>query len=518
MAYPKVLAHWGTLKPMVGGFGTFSQIGLHGEMHFAALILIGSDQAASLMNVAMLLSIIVLLNGCAKIETAPTYRPWILLILVLTSSAVTSLVAGGKVDLFGAAMGVAACCIVLNDLYRLDSKAASPLLAGLFAGFAIIAKLSLLATLVPMLALLVLWGGLYHRRILCSVYWRNVGVMVLAGVVACIPHMVKNQLLFGEPLAPVISSASWLQQEWYTPTQQATLWAVYPLAAFLGALPGMGGAMSAGILALWPVVLLTGRARGRRILTSRSFQAAIVSVVALVIWVVLRPGVFALRYFLPPLLLLAVLPAVETDRLLRDLKTLRALKAAIWLVLAMALAASFNRPEGHPGEAWDYLRGKLSAVEFADAPGRAAAVLTAHADPSERVWLASPYAYFLRAESLANASGRDDYRHVSAHPAQAGWTYLYRQGFRYIYVGPLGGSIGRGGSTLTLGWRLGQSSLDSTDLPDDLQLVAMDLQSVAGEPITPGSRDYPAYGVFRLERTGPEEKNENSALNLDANR
>ena len=60
MALPKLMTHTHKLLPFPT-YETFTQIGLHGEMHFAALMTLGSDQAGTMFVFAIAAAMIVMM-------------------------------------------------------------------------------------------------------------------------------------------------------------------------------------------------------------------------------------------------------------------------------------------------------------------------------------------------------------------------------------------------------------------------------------------------------------------------
>ena len=497
MALPKLTAHLHRLIPLPT-YETFTQIGLHGEMHFAALMALGSDQAATMFVFATCLAMVVMLLETARRAGLGAKGRWVVLVMVFTSTAVTRVIPGGKVDLFGSAMALAALYWVLEagGLRRKLPLA----LAGVFAGLAVVGKLSLAVTVVPMVGALALWRvgfaprgdrrGVLGGMVLCCL------LLVGFGALAVLPSVLKNGLLFGEPLAPFVTKAqSFLQQAdlWRGAEATRHLLSIYPMALFLGQFQGMYGVMSVLIPAFFPLLLLRGRVSWVR---STLVQLTAVSVAGVALWAVFQPGVFALRYFLPPLLLLT-LPAARGAEYAFAAGRSRSLRIGVLICLVMAMAATFNRPKGHVGDAMKYVLGRATQADVGDFPARMGETVNSHATAGQRVFLGTPFCYFLRADLLASAGGQDDFAALRALKTdEQRWEYLYREGFRYVMVSPQGGSISPDGANCVI--HRGGATLDSTRLPAWLE-------------ITPIFREGPKhhsspilYAVYVLKRKSEE--------------
>lgn len=315
MALPKVMAASHRLVPLPG-YEASSQIGLQGEMHFAALMSLGSPQAAKLFVWPTSLAIAMMLLAIGAKVGLGLRGKWIALAALFSSTAFTYLITDGKVDLFATAMGMAAFYWALQTGERKGALALR--LTGLFTGLAVIAKFSYLAPLLPGILLLVVW----QRAI--SSEERSVGASLISLAMATlslgfwmvlpvIPHLLKNGVLFGEPLAPFLSSGgqSWLSQTWYTPEITGYIVLTYPLALVFGRYPMQYGNLSPLILAFAPLAFLLPRPRS--IAGSRLVQITLAAAMGVVIWVILCPSILAPRYILSPLLMFIPLAARSAE-------------------------------------------------------------------------------------------------------------------------------------------------------------------------------------------------------------
>ena len=220
-------------------------------------------------------------------------------------------------------------------------------------------------------------------------------------------------------------------------------------------------------------------------------QLTVVSVVALALWAVLRPGVFALRYFLPSLLVAMLLSARAAERSCRS----RWLQPAVVVCLLMAMAATYNRPsKAHPGRAVGYILGRKSLGDVGDLNTRQALAINAHAREGERVLAGTKYRLFLRADLLAGSSGRADEDELLALPTpQQRWEHAWRQGFRYLMLSPEAGcEVSPDGEKFALS--LDRVRFTSETLPADFEVERIFLERRKGGP---------AWAAYRLHRRGP---------------
>lgn len=493
-ALPKLLAFEGALRPLPG-IEFFSQNGLHGELHTATLMLLGSAQAATLFAGFIGVATAMMLIEIARRAGIGREGRWTVLLLTYTSTAFTYLTFAGRLDLFGVALSLAA-------IYWALSKPLRPgvlLLVGVLGCFGVIAKATYALTTVPMLVVLLSWRSVVsaeNHRIQAVV--RAWGWCLAGALIAVAPHVIKNVVLHGPDcaLTPFLSSPGghdWAGSEIRTDPQQVChVLCTYPVAIFLGQFSGMYGLMTVAALALWPLVLLLPRPK--RFINSTLAPLSVVGVLGVAIFALLQTSNFSLRYFLPPLLLLLLAPAAAVDFVWNDPRTRNALKIGVAVVLVLALAERFNRPKGHPGEGLKYILAQAGALEVSEASARMCDVINTHADSADRVYLATFYPYFLRPELIATASGHPEREAITAIATPEGrWRNVYEKGFRFIGIGPQGGALYSRDQSFTLGPKFG--CLESKTLPADLELIC--------HYWGPGETKPNGYAVFELRQTRP---------------
>ena len=466
MSMPRLLSntHYLIAPP---GYETFSKIGLQGELHFAALITLSSTSAAKLFVWPLSLAAGLLLLGLGREGGLGRHAKWATLAALFTSTALTNVIWDGKVDAFGSAMGLVTLYWALQtsgEHHRLAVR-----LTGLFAGLAVIAKISNLLILAPGVALLVIWqwaanqppGTRFSRLALRSLLLSIVELGLWAGL-AMLPHVLKNALLFGEPLAPFISAdtAEITNQVWFSPATTQRILLTYPLALVYGSYWAQAGRLTPLVLAFAPLLLVLPRPRP--VLRSKLLAIGLAGLLGVAVWMILRPSVLAPRYILASLLVLILPVARAAERYAlpprtRSLWASAAIVPALVAVLLITAYPFIYKDLDVYRLATDQLAPCDLEVSTMDASCRVANVLAETAAPGERTFLGTYYTYWLRADLIqcANTGFPDDLL-----TPEARWAYLIEQGYHYLII-----------DQLTHGWLIDQLAL--TEPPDwlDLELL-----------------------------------------------
>jgi hypothetical protein len=436
MALPKAMAASHRLVPLPG-YVAFTQIGLQGELHYAALMALGSPQGAKLFVWPTGLAIALLLAAIGGTIGLRAAGKWIAVAILFTSTAVLQLLTNGSIGLFAAAMGLAA---VYWALQTDGSKRLSALtLTGAFCGLAVVAKISYLAALLPAVCLLVFWRwalaqeGRPPSEVLASGL-SAIGAFGVSFALPWVPHLVKNGLLFGEPLAPLITSAgqSMLDQTWFSPEVTWRIVLSYPLALTFGRYPMQGGTVSPLLLAFAPLVLLVSRAKN--LLREPQVQVAVSGIVGVIAWVIVRPSVLAPRYILAVLLLLIPVAALGAERALAIRTKLGTVVRAVVLLSCLAsVVAAFAYQRDLGRLVWQYVTGQTSGCAANDVWCRAAQPINGDAAAGDRVYMLSYYRYWLRPD-LLQCVGDADGTLASLPTSRERWGYLFDRGFSYVMI------------------------------------------------------------------------------------
>lgn len=435
LALPKAIAASHRLVPLPG-YESFTQVGLQGELHFAALMMLGSVQAAKFFLWSNSLCVLLLLFAMGKKLGLGRRGQIIALVMLVSSTAFTFVTADGKVDLFGAAMGLAALYWALESVGSWNSFALR--LTGLFTGLAVIAKVSYVLALVPAIVLLVAWQYLSANRSVQSKYLSLISILAVLGlwmVLPAVPHMIKNAMLFSEPLAPFITlhHRGWVEQTWFAPAITTRIVLTYPLVMVFGQYPMQYGNVSPLILAFAPLVLKLPRPRSW--LSNRMVQLTVATLIGLGFWVALRPSIVAPRYILALLLALIPLAAYSAEYVERTELRPRLLTAGILMVLSFMIFSSLNLDRKVPMKTVRYLRGRLSDCDIAGLGCSEFTAIDREAQAGERVYMGIYFRYWLRPDLLQCVSTTDEQTTLTdLKTKEARWEYLVARGFHYLVI------------------------------------------------------------------------------------
>ena len=439
MALPKVMADSYRLAPLPG-YEAFTQIGLQGEMHYAALMTLGSADAAKLFAWPTILAGAVILAAAGSITGLKRRGQWIVFVGVFTSSSVLYLCGDGKVDLFATALGLAAYfwAVQMNR-----SKGASSVrFAGLFVGFAVVAKFSYLPVLLPGIVCLSLWSFLVDQtdksevkanRLRAAALFLRLGFWISLAV---IPHLIKNYILFDNPLAPFSASgAGWAGQRWFSADTTRHILLTYPMSLTIGQYWGQYGNLSPLVLAFAPITLLLSRPKP--FLGSPLVALTLAAGSGLVCWVILHPSLISPRYILSTLLIL-ILPAARAAEHVSLPETgMRWLSGSVLgsiLVTQVFVAFYFSDQVFFPKQTKRYLMGRLSECERDGTYCRGLNELGDRAEPGARVLLAAYYGYWMRPDLLQCTSTEEELKELREKKAELFWLSLCQRGFEYVVI------------------------------------------------------------------------------------
>lgn len=442
MALPKFIAYTHRLTPLPG-YGAFTNIGLQAEMHYAALMSLHSVEAAKLFAWPTIISAGIMLVSMGRIAGMGRRGQWLTLSILFSSTAVIWLSGDGKTDLFGAALGLAAYYWAVQ--FRFNRSKYTLLLIGLFSGFAFVAKLSNIPVMVPGIVLLVLWG--YQEEIKDKKHWASflisfagASLVILGGLIlALMPHLIKNSLLFNNIIAPWGSSNmnGLLDQVWYGP--ETTRWIVltYPFALVYGSYFSQYANLSPLFLVFLPLALYLPRPRS--LLSSPLFIITMTALTGIVVWIILKPSVLAPRYILATLLLLTLLTARSAEHVTLLEKKPRYLTAGIMITTCVTLVSVLLyclNSVFFPLTTARYLQGQVSECErdYVDIYCQAFTKINEVARQNERVFLYSYQRYWLRGDLLRCVA--NDFEAVRVKVLSSGddqWLELYKNGFNYLF-------------------------------------------------------------------------------------
>lgn len=463
LAIAQTIAASGRLAPLPGYYENFSVVGMMGELHYAAILTLGRDTTAKALVFPVALASAVALFGIAERAGLGLRGQVFLAAALFTSSAFTLLIGDGKVDLFGTCLGL---CAVLLVLYRpigapvLGQGGAYLALTGLAAGFAVIGKLTFLAALAPPLALLIVWQELAadgptsgsHAPASARMTQAIKALMVVGAfaLIAALPHMLKNAVLFQAPLAPLydpLDRIARYQGGGAILRDAGTLWrvlALYPLYLSYGRIPLQYGTMSPLLFAFAPLAAASCVALcGAKY--SRLLQVTVCALLGVALYTAIQPAGFMPRYFLVPAVLLLVPAAWAGERWWspsRTAGTRAAVATAVIVILLFGIISVvrlYTQWWAFP-PIWPYLSGRIDACEYAGEACAAAESVNAAAARGDRVYnFAYASSYWLRPDLLSCGMRRaeivhDDTFNIDLAGNEPKWRFLAEQGFRFVFV------------------------------------------------------------------------------------
>lgn len=469
VTYAKIIAATGRIEPMPGLYEPFSSIGMIGEPHLAALIILAGVPAAKLFVWPLALAGASVLVALGRMAGLGNRGSLLLVVMLFTTTAYTHHIWDGKVDLFAAVLGLLAIYWIVAAR-TMSRPAAGLVLAGLAAGFAVIAKFSYAISLAPAMLVLLLWPGLGVPGL---TRMRSVLLVGGAATVATIPHLLKNAALFAAPLAPFVGGAvdqDWLQQVWFAPEVVRQIIATYPLALVFGRYPMQGGNLSFLWLALLP--LLWWLPRPPRLRDSLLFQLFVAGLAGALFWMVLRPSIIAPRYLLTVLLLLYPVVARAAEYMLDQETPPRVLGAAI-CGAALASLAIYSYPVLPVlAESAKQVTGRGSGTCALASPYcPPLQVLNADASPGDRVYTLGYYTYWMREDLLLCKDRGSESRLGRANGDGLTWSRLITGGFRWLVVDRA--SHGRTYDELMNSARPGDLGLEIRHQVGDILIVRM---------------------------------------------
>jgi hypothetical protein len=441
MVLPKIMAATGSLLPQPNYY-EFSQIGLFGELHYAALMSIGSPQAAKFLTWFTSLALaLILLSLCAY--AGITLKGCIIASAVLmTSTAFTFSITNGKVDIYGGALGLAAYYWSLRIRHNRD--AFPIILTGLLAGSACVAKFSNIPIIICGIGIGVIWNQwLASKKMEDSIgdfLATSFSTLVLIGIgitFALIPHLIKNWALFQEPFAPFFffaeTGSRWIDQTWYSPENVKYILLTYPLAIVFGQYPMQEGNLSVLMFAFMPMILFLPKPASFK--NSRLFQISVIALISTSVWIVFRPSILAPRYILAAYLLLIPASARAAEYVFGRPDMSRSLRVFMSAGLIVLLSTFILQNAYIPLRFLKFLAGDLAVCDYASGYCPALEYVNSVAPKGVRIYVGGYHAYHLRPDLLQTISGPpSDLNWKRIPSSKQRWGYLAQEGFRYIVI------------------------------------------------------------------------------------
>jgi hypothetical protein len=400
---------------LLPGYVPFSQIGLGSEMHagvYYSLVAPLYDEfvaelAAKLNVIPAIVAISLVLWALTSRMGGGRQAQMLAVAMTVSSSMIWMIVLLSKSDIYPALLGVTAVywLLLAGDF----DKPVSLAMAGLLTGLAVSGKISYLVVMGPLLAVVVAWQVWPRREagsstpigqtiLLLARRYAELGLWTLVGVA---PQILKNVIVFGQPLAPFVVIGTqpnpWLHQTWFN--AETTRWIVstYPLALIYGKYPMQAGTLSPLCLAFAPMILLPSfRKEGRWGENLLLIGAAALS---LFLWILLEPSVIAPRYYMPVVMVWIPVAAIAAERALRGGQR----RGLYWVVILGTLAVlciEVRSIAPYARWGWHYVRTTPVNWGREDPVWAALIALNRVARPGERVYLASYWSLQMRPDLI----------------------------------------------------------------------------------------------------------------------
>ncbi|MFN8435391.1 MAG: hypothetical protein U0V18_15305 [Anaerolineales bacterium] len=429
MAIAKVISASEHLK-LLPGYEEVASLGMQGEVQFAALMTLGSPESTQFFSWVTFVAGCVLLLALGRQVGLKRRGQWIVLAMVFTSSAVILLSGSGKTDLYGAAFAFAAYYWAL----RLDeeNRTQASILIGLFSGMAVMAKLNYAVNFLPSLALVLIWkiflqpGQKKPKEKLIPFL-----IMGMGGLFIAVQMPIKNQILFGDPLA-AFHSEDISSQVWYGAETIRRVYTLLPLSLTFGAFWGQGGGVSPLILAFLPLLFFLPKQKNW--LRNSLFVLSFTVIFGLACWFIFYPSNFALRYFMACVLLLTLPVAkITADFVSLGKSNERLIHLSITIYVVYTILGYIS----YPIETGTTFR-QVATGEANCSNENIRCLITNQVNNElhlgERIFTYTRHRYWLRPDLIQCASTTEELNNfASINSSDLRWRYLIGRGFHIIF-------------------------------------------------------------------------------------
>jgi len=445
LAIAKVIANSHRLQPLPG-YEDLTSIGLQAELHFAALMLLGSPGAAQVFAWPIFLAGAVMLLALSR-KAGVTWRgQWFILAMLFTSTAVTELSGSGKTDLFATSLGFAAYFWATE--IRNEKKTMAAWLTGLLMGLTLIAKISYILTFIPSMAVFIIWSYFTNpskpekKPVLLSRIIPLTALILVGTTIALTPHFIKNYVLFDNALAPLNEKSSgWQDQSWNGPETTRRILATLPFSLTFGDYYAQFGNLSPLFLMFLPLIFLTPKPK--YIFKNQAVIITLSTLIGLTIWFIFRPTVFAPRYFMACLLILSIPIAGSAEYLTLGKSRFFKIMIPATTILVLLSSGLYNLNKVFfPKETFKYLTGRMSECDKALDYCSALNQINQTTKPGDRLFTDTVFRYWLRTDLIECALTKnevDAYRELES-PKQR-WAFIFGRGFTYIPIFYTGNQI-----------------------------------------------------------------------------
>lgn len=439
MTYAKVIAAAGRLEAMGFTYHDFSAVGLSGEMHFAAVMAIGFPTASKILAWATGVSILFLMTEMTALLGGRRLAKLLVAASLVTSTTITDYLSDGKTELFSALSALTVIALILKWPIIINNKKGI-IFIGIATGIMAYSKFSYIICMLPtVVALVILTSRVSLDEERLKTFTLELTLAGMGFGLGLLPHLIKNWILFGNAAAPFLGmKKNWADQaQWFSALDTAWIVGTFPFSLVLGRYPLMGGSVSLIWLMALPFIgFALFRASG---LKSPLTQVSLCALLGVVCWLIVKPSIFAPRYFLPNLILLMPLPFIGVERYVA---WSRCNRAVLGLFGALASAVVLISPTEPPAGVWN-AKPSIIYQYVMSAPTKCGLAISDYClifdkingevPAGKRLFVLGFYTYWLDADLLGRLNNDDEYQSIKSLPPNI-WQKLSDSGFSIVAV------------------------------------------------------------------------------------
>lgn len=426
----KTLSYSGILVPLPG-YEDFSAVGLLGEFHISTLLLFNAEDAARSASYFVFLPSVFLLFVWTRLLGASLVAQIFTVISVFGSTAVCYLFGDGKTDLYSAALSVTA--------YYLIVFRSNYLLTGLMLGFACVAKISLMISMGPGIAIILFIKSLKENN---NGFLRFLKNLILKNMMVGLPfilvmgtHMFKNYKILNNAFAPFNNNKLVWDSAWFSTETIIRIKYLYPFVWFFGNFWAQYGNLSILILTFLPFAFSKATINVRK--WSNLELTFIAGLSGLIAWLVMNPSFVAPRYILGTLLIFVPVSMVGLSNFLNCFSVQKYQKYfALSFLLVLAIFARSEQRESDL--AWSnvskYMRNINKPCLRDGLHCKASLAINESAPLGARVLNYNYYTYWLRTDLIQVMSSSAEKNTLPSNNPEENWKSYYKWGFDYILI------------------------------------------------------------------------------------
>lgn len=419
------------LIQLLRGYDDFSAVGAFAEIQMATVFLLdGQFLARGFSALLPLLICIELFKFSQKLNLS--LQAYLMQVLALyTSICVVLIMYSGKIDLFSAWLGLLAIYCLFYDTRVFK--------AGLFLGAACLAKLTLLVPLffVTLVALVYRTTQSHFLKI----NWRQffiLGLKLLGPFLFVIFwQLLKNQIIFENPLAPFFGNRIGEEKYWYAPETISRIKMLYPLVWFYGDFWGQLGSFSILVLMFLPLAwpgYIAGRALNHPSIVVVPYWISMF-LIGMLFWFLIRPSFVAPRYIMGFFLITFPLMGVGYDWFInKNSKLKNGIVRTIIVLFSIHSIMMYLRLPISPLRAYGAMQTPLSKCKLDGPDCVAMELLNETAEPGSRTLQLMYESYWLRPDLIQTLMGFRELDGIENLQPEEKWKKIIARKFNYVIL------------------------------------------------------------------------------------